>query len=332
MQQEVTNSSDPQQRIHPMQYLGGAALMVMPHQMIPQHYPPHFMGLPHQQQHTEGSSSSSEENKTLRVGDLHYWMDENYLHTCFGHTGEVINIKVRFVEVSTRATAERVLQDFNGTPLTPMLNAKQPFRLNWELFNMGYKRSYAGSDKSIFVVLQETFASRYTSAKGAKVVIDANTGRSKGYGFVRLGDDSETTYVMTEMNGVYCGYASNGASAHDGDSTNTTIFQTFSQYGEITSVKIPLCKGCGFVQFANRNNIEEALGKLNGTTIGKHTVRLPRGRNQANKQMRADPSGQWGAIQYGGQVYDYKYTAPVAQDSSAAYGAYPVHGNQQEVS
>ena len=70
------------------------------------------------------------------------------------------------------------------------------------------------SDNSIFVgdlasdvndaALLETFSSRYSSVKGAKVVIDANTGRSKGYGFVRFGDDSEKTNAMTEMNGVYC--------------------------------------------------------------------------------------------------------------------------------
>lgn len=33
-----------------------------------------------------------EEVKTLWVGDLQYWMDENYLHTSFVHTGEVVFI------------------------------------------------------------------------------------------------------------------------------------------------------------------------------------------------------------------------------------------------
>jgi hypothetical protein len=31
-----------------------------------------------------------EEVKTLWVVDLQYWMDENYLHTSFVHTGEVL--------------------------------------------------------------------------------------------------------------------------------------------------------------------------------------------------------------------------------------------------
>jgi RNA recognition motif-containing protein len=53
-------------------------------------------------------------------------------------------------------------------------------------------------------MLMELFASKYRSVKGAKVIIDANTGRSRGYGFVRFGDDNDKTHAMTEMNGVYC--------------------------------------------------------------------------------------------------------------------------------
>ncbi|KAL6982842.1 Polyadenylate-binding protein rbp47c' [Sarracenia purpurea var. burkii] len=145
------------------------------------------------------------------------------------------------------------------------------------------------------------------------------------------------------------GYISNDASAQgsqsDGDSTNTTIFvggldpnvndedlrQPFSQYGEIVSVKIPVGKGCGFVQFGNRNNAEEALHRLNGTTIGKQT-------------LRADFGNPWSAAAagpyYGGQMYDgYGYALPPPRDPSmyaaaaAAYGAYPMYGtHQQQVS
>lgn len=267
-----------------------------------------------------------------------------------------------------------------------MPNTEQPFRLNWATFSMGDKRAGENnaSDLSIFVgdlaadvtdnLLHETFASKYPSVKAAKVVFDANTGRSKGYGFVRFGDDNERSQAMTEMNGVYCssrpmrigaatprkssgyqpsqgGYSSNGASAqgfqYDGDSTNTTIFvggldpnvtdedlrQPFSQHGEIVSVKIPVGKGCGFVQFANRNNAEEALQKLNGTMIGKQTVRLSWGRNP-NKQSRAEFGNQWNGAYYGGQVYDgYGYAMSMPHDPTmygAAYGAYPMYGNHQQ--
>lgn len=116
-----------------------------------------------------------------------------------------------FVEFYSHAAAEKVLEGFSGHI---MPNTDQPFRLNWASFSMGDRRSDSASDHSIFVgdlasdvndaTLLEAFSSRYSSVKGAKVVIDANTGRSKGYGFVRFGDDSEKTQAMTEMNGVYC--------------------------------------------------------------------------------------------------------------------------------
>ncbi|XP_002510266.2 polyadenylate-binding protein RBP47 isoform X1 [Ricinus communis] len=404
--------SQQQQQWMAMQY--PAAAMVMQHQMLPpQHYAPpppqHYMTAYHQyhhhhphphqpQQHHQNQGSSGGgcggENRTVWIGDLHHWMDENYLHTCFASTGEIVSIKVirnkqtglsegyGFVEFYTHATAEKVLQNYAGI-LMP--NTEQPFRLNWATFSTGDKRSDNAPDLSIFVgdlaadvtdsLLHETFVSRYPSVKAAKVVFDANTGRSKGYGFVRFGDDNERTQAMTEMNGVYCssramrigaatprkstgyqhqgGYVSNGASGQafqaDGDSTNTTIFvggldpnvtdedlkQPFSQYGEIVSVKIPVGKGCGFVQFASRSNAEEALQKLNGTVIGKQTVRLSWGRNPANKQqLRSDFGNQWGGAYYGGQIYDgYGYALPPPHDPSmyaAPYGAYPVYGSHQQ--
>lgn len=96
-----------------------------------------------------------------------------------------------------------------------MPNTDQAFRLNWASFSTGEKRGdNTGSDLSIFVgdlapdvtdsMLNETFATRYPSVKGAKVVFDTNTGCSKGYGFVRFSDESERSRAMNEMNGQYC--------------------------------------------------------------------------------------------------------------------------------
>ncbi|KAH6788488.1 RNA-binding protein 47C [Perilla frutescens var. frutescens] len=404
----------PGQQWVAMQY--PAAAMVMQHGMVPApHYAPHYMPYhlhhhppppPPPQQSGGGSSNggrSNGENRTIWVGDLHNWMDEDYLRSCFAQTGEVSSIKVirnkqtgfsegyGFVEFFTHSAADKALQTYS---CVAMPNTEQLFRLNWAAFSMGDKRSNNGSDLSIFVgdlaadvtdtLLHETFASKYPSVKAAKVVIDANTGRSKGYGFVRFGDDNERTQAMTEMNGVYCssrpmrigaatprkssgyqqqyssqgGYA-NGGSAHgsqsDGDSVNTTIFvggldpnvtdedlrQPFSQYGEIVSVKIPVGRGCGFVQFASRGDAEEALQKLSGTTIGKQTVRLSWGRNPANKQSRADYGNQWTGPYYGPPFFDgYGYALPPPHDPSmyaaaaaTAYGSYPMYGtHQQQVS
>lgn len=117
-----------------------------------------------------------------------------------------------FVEFLSRAVAEEVLQNYSGSV---MPNSDQPFRLNWASFSTGEKRAVEnGPDLSIFVgdlspdvtddLLHETFSTRYPSVKGAKVVIDSNTGRSKGYGFVRFADENERSRALTEMNGAYC--------------------------------------------------------------------------------------------------------------------------------
>ncbi|XP_028052392.1 polyadenylate-binding protein RBP47B'-like [Camellia sinensis] len=190
------------------------------------HYHPPSTATP-----TSASSSSLpyhqpttlEEVRTLWIGDLQYWVEESYLHNCFSHTGEVVSIKVirnkitsqpegyGFVEFNSHAAAERVLQTYNGTQ---MPGTEQTFRLNWASFGIGERRPDAGPEHSIFVgdlapdvtdyLLQETFRTQYPSVRGAKVVTDPNTGRSKGYGFVKFADEMERNRAMSEMNGVYC--------------------------------------------------------------------------------------------------------------------------------
>ncbi|KAG5044909.1 hypothetical protein JHK86_014315 [Glycine max] len=389
---QATEQRTPPPQWMPMQY--PAAAMVMQHHMMPpQHYAPPppqpYMAYHHYQQqlphalhaHHQGSSA---ENKTVWVGDLHHWMDENYLHRCFASNGEVLSLLTEhissikvirnkqtglsegygFVEFYSHGTAEKVLQNYAGI-LMP--NTEQPFRLNWATFGTGDKRSDNVPDLSIFVgdlaadvtdsMLHETFSNRYPSVKAAKVVFDANTGRSKGYGFVRFGDDDERSQAMTEMNGVYCssrpmrigaatprktsgyqqGSQSNGISSQsEADSTNTTESwpsQIFA-YSEITWF---LISNMSTASTFFRNNAEEALQKLNGTTIGKQMVRLSWGRNPANKQFRADFGNAWSGAYYGGPVYDgYGYALPPSHDPSiyaAAYGAYPIYGgHQQQVS
>ena len=95
-----------------------------------------------------------------------------------------------------------------------MPNVEQNYRLNWASYGSGEKRGEDGSDYRIFVgdlasdvtdyTLQETFKDRYSSVKGAIVMMDKLTGRSKGYGFVRFGDENEQIRSMSEMNGARC--------------------------------------------------------------------------------------------------------------------------------
>ena len=362
-----------------------------PYMMMPPQAQPPQMWTPSAQAPTQSvppsqpvQPASADEVRTLWIGDLQYWMDENYLYTCFAHTGEMASVKVirnkqtsqsegyGFIEFTSRAAAERILQTFNGTI---MPNGGQNFRLNWATFSAGERRHDDSPDYTIFVGdlaadvtdyhLQETFRGRYSSVKGAKVVIDRLTGRTKGYGFVRFADESEQVRAMTAMQGVLCstrpmriGPASNKnpttqsnkasyqnpqGAQNENDPNNTTIFvgnldanvtddhlrQVFGHYGELVHVKIPSGKRCGFVQFADRSCAEEALRVLNGTLLGGQNVRLSWGRSPSNKQTQADPN-QWNGSGYYGyaQGYENYGYAPAGQDPNM-YGSYPGYANYQ---
>ncbi|MFS7945322.1 putative RNA recognition motif domain, nucleotide-binding alpha-beta plait domain superfamily [Helianthus anomalus] len=116
-----------------------------------------------------------------------------------------------FIEFVNRAAAERHLQAYNDT-LMP--NVEQLFRLNWASFGAGERQQDDTPDYTIFVgdlaadvtdyTLLERFRAHYPSVKGDKVETNRLTGRTKGYGFVKFGDESEQLRAMTEMNGRLC--------------------------------------------------------------------------------------------------------------------------------
>ncbi|KAL8046385.1 hypothetical protein ABFX02_08G174400 [Erythranthe guttata] len=366
----MDQQAPPQQHQYPPQQW-----MMMPPQTQPvQTQPPQFWPQQQQQHYggapqgnaaaAAGAGGGVDEIRSLWIGDLQYWMDENYLNTCFYHTGELVSAKVirnkqsgqsegyGFLEFRTHAAAETILQTYNGAM---MPNAEQSFRMNWASLGAGDKRTDDSPEHTIFVgdlagdvtdyVLQETFKAVYQSVKGAKVVTDRTTGRSKGYGFVKFGDEREQQRAMSEMNGVLCstrpmriGPAANkkpmttttqqssyqspqggGGSQGESDPNNTTIFvggldpnvtddhlkQVFSQYGELVHVKIPVGKRCGFVQFAERACAEQALGNLNGTQLGGQNIRLSWGRSPSNKQTEQN---QWGSGGGGGGSYQGGYS------------------------
>ncbi|GAY58190.1 hypothetical protein CUMW_185220, partial [Citrus unshiu] len=279
-------------------------------------------GLSNGKQNGSNNNFTNDETKTIWIGDLFHWMDETFLHNCFSHTGQVrfigeivcycmswvVNVKVirnkqtgqsegyGFVEFYSRAAAEKVLQSYSGS-LMP--NTDQPFRLNWATFSGSDRRTEACSDLSIFVgdlapdvtdsILQETFSSKYPSVKGAKVIIDSNTGRTKGYGFVRFGDENERSRAMTEMNGVYC--SSRPMRIDVATPKKASGYQ--QQYSSQALDLLINDHSFSLVSFSfntpvflylSRKDAEVALQKLQGTAIGKQTVRLSWGRNPGNKQ------------------------------------------------
>jgi len=53
------------------------------------HFAPPASVTPPPPQSAGSGGNGAEDNRTIWVGDLQYWMDENYLHSCFGPSGEV---------------------------------------------------------------------------------------------------------------------------------------------------------------------------------------------------------------------------------------------------
>lgn len=233
-------------------------------------------------------------------------------------------------------------------------------------------------------VLVSLFQARFPSCKSAKIMTDAMSGQSRGYGFVRFSDENDQQRALVEMQGVYCGnrpmristatpknrcvfrasaahiltaargqhslssfpgsrpdigltlissgnHGFGGHTHHGGpmmgggmpqqqmwggmqqgfpyggynpatqmnqftDPNNTTVFvgglsgyvtedelrSFFQGFGEITYVKIPPGKGCGFVQFVHRHAAEMAINQMQGYPIGNSRVRLSWGRSQNN--------------------------------------------------
>lgn len=302
---------------------------------------------------------------TLWMGELEPWMDENFIKGVFlSASGEAVNVKVIrdknsgnagycFVEFTTPEAATKALT-LNGTQVP---NSSRQFKLNWASGGgLVDRRDDRGPEYSIFVgdlgpevneyVLVSLFQARFPSCKSAKIMTDAMSGQSRGYGFVRFSDENDQQRALIEMQGVYCGNRPMristatpknrgnhgfGHGHHNGggpmmggmpqqqmwgqmggfpyggfnpatqmnqftDPNNTTVFvgglsgyvtedelrSFFQGFGEITYVKIPPGKGCGFVQFVHRHAAEMAINQMQGYPIGNSRVRLSWGRSQNN--------------------------------------------------
>ncbi|KAJ8518028.1 hypothetical protein ON010_g18254 [Phytophthora cinnamomi] len=241
------------------------------------------------------------------------------------------------------------------------------FRMNW---GAGGRRIETSDDHSIFVgdlapdvadeLLLSTFSARFTSVRGAKVVMDPVTRMSKGFGFVRFGSKEEADQALQTMNGVYCSSRPMRVSvatersksrqqgafgAPEEEGTNTTVFvggldpsttedelrARFGALGEIVSVKVPPGRGCGFVQYTTKEAAEVAITQMNGTVISGVKVRCAWGRSAAARAANQQQLLQPAANYYG---YNAAYGYPQYQQGAAygytAYGQYAQQGNQAQ--
>jgi len=148
------------------------------------------------------------------MGDLDETMSEQSIMESFQQMGEnIVSVKIIlnkitgapagycFVEFHTIEASQRALLRLGGKPI-PGGNGRR-FKLN-----TATKDKTGGEEFSIFVgdlsdevddlALYECFHRRYPSTRGAKVVLGAG-GVTRGFGFVRFGDQGEQLSALREM-------------------------------------------------------------------------------------------------------------------------------------
>mmetsp|Transcript_18548 Transcript_18548/g.45515 ORF Transcript_18548/g.45515 Transcript_18548/m.45515 type:complete len:428 (-) Transcript_18548:60-1343(-) len=248
-----------------------------------------------------------------------------------------------FAEFTSPAVAGRVLAQLNNQPIPGSVGKR--YRLNWAQFGAndssgGTNYSVFVGDLSAEtndVSLGECFMQRYATVMGARVVTDPATGVSKGYGFVRFSDMMERDRAVREMNGVYLngrgmrvsmavpknssatdgagGAGAANAAAHRGGLMVSNIDLTlsesdlrkyFEEYGDVTSLAMPIGKGVATVVMRDRNMAQRAIQGLNGRQIGKSCFRV-RWATQSDVSAAAAYSAMyqyWGQYQY---AYPYGY-------------------------
>ena len=90
--------------------------------------------------------SSEQTQRSLWLGDLAPWMDENFLFGLFAGTNQLLSVKLirnrttglsegyAFLEFRTHEAADSILKTFNGQPIP---GTDQVFRLNWAAYGVG---------------------------------------------------------------------------------------------------------------------------------------------------------------------------------------------------
>ncbi|KAF8954038.1 hypothetical protein BGZ46_003065 [Entomortierella lignicola] len=346
---------------------------------------------------------------SLWMGELEPWMDENWIRGVWYNAGEQVTVKMIRDKYTGPAAAIKAINTLNGM-LIPGTN--KVFKLNWATGGGVSSSSGPGASQeySVFVgdlspevtefMLVSKFQERYVSCRSAKIMTDATTGISRGYGFVRFSDESEQLRALHEMQGVYCGsrpirismatpknkttsggmgvtnagnigpvggmggvssmgmnvsmgmssagygFSSplqSGSPQHPGnqpnDPNNTTVFvgglsgvshedelrSCFAMFGEITYVKIPPGKGCGFVQFVHRQSAEMAINQMNGYQIGNSRVRLSWGRAQNENKRPLSPHtpSLVGSSGFRSPLQSQFPGMPLSNRNSAPYGSFP---------
>ncbi|KAH3696875.1 hypothetical protein DPMN_084355 [Dreissena polymorpha] len=158
---------------------------------------------------------TTEPTKTLWMGDLEPYMDEQFVLQAFEQMGEpakgvklIIN-KVSglpagycFVDFNDSESSLKAQLRLNGK-IIPNSQPPHRFKLNSNNVKDAPRREFSLfvgdlSDEVDDFILYRAFVKKYPSCLTAKVVLDSK-GQTKGYGFVRFAEETDQQKALIEM-------------------------------------------------------------------------------------------------------------------------------------
>lgn len=191
---------------------------------------PGFLGpLPVPNPPSATSATSSSPPKTLWMGDLDPFSDEESVRKLWGQMGKRVLVKLIkakkgtpaatlntghagycFIEFETYDDAKAALS-LNGSQI---LGTNRSFRLNWASSATLSAPVPQSPEYSLFVGdlspstteahLLALFQAHFKSVKTVRVMTDPITGTSRCFGFVRFSDAKERERALTDMSGIWC--------------------------------------------------------------------------------------------------------------------------------
>jgi nucleolysin TIA-1/TIAR len=257
------------------------------------------------------------------VGNLPNAMPDMLLYEIFSTIAPIANWKVikdkssgkslgyGFVDYYDHEAAKAALESLNGRKILD-----SEIKVNWAHIANGNREEAAGYF-TLFVgdlsgdvndkTLQTAFAP-FGDVKDARVMIDPNTGRSRGFGFISYRTKQEAETALGQMNGEWLGSRAvrvNWANQKNqstptpaevfeqGTESNTSVYvgnlpsqvtedslrQLFSEFSQSIE-QIRIYKGFAFVHFNTHQQAKQALTTVSGRTLMDRHVKCGWGKER----------------------------------------------------
>ncbi|KAN0075097.1 mRNA binding post-transcriptional regulator [Elaphomyces granulatus] len=255
---------------------------------------------------------------TLWMGELEPWIDENFIRNLWFQMGEQVNVKMIRDKFSGRDERGPEFSIFVGDlgpevneyVLVSLFQSRFPSCKSAKIMTdpiSGMSRGYGFvrfADENDQQRALSEMQGVYCGNRPMRISTATPKNKGPGVGPGAMGMPGPGGLYPPAMGGPPMGfYGAPQPMNQFTDPNNTTVFvgglsgyvtedelrSFFQGFGEITYVKIPPGKGCGFVQFVQRHAAEMAINQMQGYPIGNSRVRLSWGRSQNNSGPAGTP-------------------------------------------